>query len=116
MEVATDYFEAQGFSTKDVSSNRPYDLRCDQGDLTIHVEVKGTQTKGEQVILTANEVQFAREHADRMVLFIVHSIEVTKHGNDDVEASRGTQQVHMSWDVDEGELATINYRYSVPEP
>lgn len=65
--------------------------------------------------LTANEVEFAREHADRMVLFIVHSIEVTERENVDVEARGGTRQVFMPWYVDEGELAAINYRYSVPD-
>lgn len=116
MTRATEFFRNLGFSVDDVSPRHPYDLRCEQGDLTVHVEVKGTQTSGKKVILTANEVEFAREHADRMVLFIVHSIEITEHGNGDVVASGGTQQIYMPWDVDEGELATINYRYSVPEP
>lgn len=115
MSRAEKYFQEKGFKTKDVSGNRPYDLRCEHGDLTIHVEVKGTQTDGETVILTANEVGFARDNSARMVLFVVHSIEIDDPSSDNPTAIGGTNEVYMPWDVDEGELSVINYRYDTPD-
>lgn len=115
MTRATEFFQNLGFEVTDVSATRPYDLRCEHGDLTIHVEVKGTQAAGERVILTANEVEFARDHADRMVLFVVHSISVSENSAGEPRAENGTENVLMPWDVDEGELSPISYRYAVPE-
>lgn len=115
MNLARDHFESLGFKTRDVSSNHPYDLRCEQGELTIHVEVKGTQTEGDRVILTANEVEFARQHSDRMVLFIVHSVEMSEGHDGTLKAAGGIENILMPWDVDEGVLAPISYRYEVPQ-
>lgn len=115
MRRAEHYFEKKGFDTRNVSGNHPYDLRCEQGDLTIHVEVKGTQTDGEQVILTGNEVEFAREHKDRMVLFVVHSIHVNEIEDGGVEARGGIDRVYMPWNVDAGKLTAIHYKYQVPQ-
>lgn len=116
MERANDYFRKRGFEVEDVSVEQPYDLRCEQGDLTVHVEVKGTQTDGSQVILTANEVEFAREHTARMVLFIVHGVEIEGDAKNGVSASGGERRVYEPWDVDQGVLSVINYRYEPPTP
>jgi len=43
----------------DHSKTKPYDLYCIRGAEVLHVEVKGTQTSGEDIILTAGEVEFA---------------------------------------------------------
>lgn len=115
MRRAEDFMERLGFESDDVSKTHSYDLRCERGDLTVHVEVKGTQSAGDRIFLTANEVEFAREHSERMILFVLHSIKVEEMENGDVEARGGEQVVHMPWNVDDGGLSVVNYRYSVPE-
>lgn len=45
-----------------------FDLLATRGDERLYVEVKGTSTSGEQVILTKNEVAHARANKAVMVL------------------------------------------------
>lgn len=55
---------------------KPYDLRCQRGKEVRYVEVKGTTTPGTKVLLTSNEVKFARRQAATMDLFVVGGIKV----------------------------------------
>ncbi len=56
--------------------NNPFDLECTSSKKTIYVEVKGTQTSGDEVILTDGE----KEHLGRNVrcseIFVFHHIRV----------------------------------------
>lgn len=81
--------------------------------MILYVEVKGTTTAGESVLLTPNEVAFARSHAGRMELFLVHGIvlEQTRAG---VRAVGGVERVLPQWGVDVGVLAPALYRYTLP--
>jgi|SRR6185503_7298494 len=53
--AAIEHFEAAGWTVEDVGDFRPYDLHCTKDGRTLHVEVKGTTSAGEKVILTRNE-------------------------------------------------------------
>lgn len=77
MSRAKKYFKDLNFHVEDHSRTKPYDLYCTKGPATMYVEVKGTRSVGEEIQLTPNEVEHARLHGDRSVLFIVHSVEVT---------------------------------------
>jgi len=59
MRCAINHFQAAGYVVEDMSARNPFDLRCHNATEDIFVEVKGTQTPGQTVILTANEVGFA---------------------------------------------------------
>ena len=109
MARAIAHFESAGYTVLDRSKNSSFDLECLRGSEQLYVEVKGTRTKGEGVILTANEVGFARKNRANMVLFVVQSIEV--HGK---KLTKGFDRIIKPWDVDKGELASISFRYKVP--
>jgi len=113
MAAATVYFEDKGYSVKDTSAHKPYDLVASKDEEFLYVEVKGTTTVGEQVILTKNEVRHAQEHRDQMVLFILHDI-VVKDGEDGPVASGGMRRVLWTWDVDEGDLTALSFTYKLP--
>jgi hypothetical protein len=51
-------FESRGYEVKDVSKKEPYDRHCTKSDEVKYVEVKGTQTGGTDIVLTAGEVNF----------------------------------------------------------
>src|SRR5262249_29632608 len=68
MQRAARHFRAEGFHVEELG--KPYDLHCTRGHEVLYVEVKGTTTNGEEVLLTPNEVDFARQNAARMVLFV----------------------------------------------
>lgn len=66
MEAAKRHFLSDGYEVEDHSKNRPYDLCCKRKKELLYVEVKGTQTKGEEIILTSGEVDFARRHREQI--------------------------------------------------
>ncbi len=111
MARAIAHFESAGYTVLDQSKNSSFDLECIKGREQLYVEVKGTRTKGEGVILTANEVEFARKNRAKMVLFVVQSIEVVGK-----KLTKGFDRIIKPWDVDQGELASISFRYKVPTP
>ena len=53
-----------------------YDYTCTDKGRTIYVEVKGTQTRGEKVILTRKEKAHLESNSDN-ILYVRHSIDVT---------------------------------------
>jgi Protein NO VEIN, C-terminal len=105
--------EDQGYNCEDRSKTCPYDLRCSKGQEVLHVEVKGTQTDGGEVFLTPGEVQFARSHKGQMALFVLHSIQVAE-GDDGFVLSGGERPLIQPWDVDQGTLVPVSFKYGVP--
>lgn len=84
------------------------DLRCgSNGKTTIHVEVKGTTTAGESVILTRREVERAR--AGKAALFVLHSVRLKGE-----KATGGVERVIYKWDIGKGRLTPLNFQYKLP--
>jgi len=110
MRAARRHFSSLGYAVEDRSKNHPYDLLCTRKRERLHVEVKGTQTKGEGIVLTSGEVNFARSHKPAMALFVLHSIRVSATGR----LSGGKNRVVAPWDVDLGRLKPISFMYEVP--
>ena len=98
---------------EDVGSTHPFDLRCTHQRQELHVEVKGTTSNGEQVILTRNEVRHARAQHPDVELFVVRGIMLTP-GEDGLIATGGIPMAHERWRVDDGQLEPIAYQYRVP--
>jgi hypothetical protein len=113
MDAAKRYFEAQLYNWDDHSKTRPYDLRCTQDEEVLYVEVKGTQTDGGEIILTPDEVEFARSHKHQMALFVLHSIQVVE-GDDGLVLSEGERHLLLPWDVDSGTLKPVSFKYNLP--
>jgi hypothetical protein len=108
MKAATRYFRSKGYDVEDHHKDHPYDLGCTKKNEKLFVEVKGTQTNGESIILTSGEVEFARRQKGQMALFVLHSIKVSADGE---VLSNGEKTVILPWDVDEGRLKPISYWY-----
>lgn len=112
MNAAADFY-SQLWTVEDVHGTESYDLVCRNRDEEIRVEVKGTTTNGTDVILTPSEVRHAREYS-RTVLFILSNIELDRAEDGMVVATRGVRHVVDPWNIDEGELTPIGYRYQPP--
>jgi hypothetical protein len=112
MNAATAYY-APGWDVEDVHGRESYDLVCRRGDATKHVEVKGTTTDGAEVILTPNEVTHARRHPDT-ALFILSGIQIERDSDGTATATGGTPHVHDPWQIDNGTLIPVGYRYQPP--
>ena len=111
MKIARKHFESLGYTVAVLG--RPYDLLCSANGQTLYVELKGTTTDGAGVLLTPNEVAFARGHKGQMALFIVHGIE-TSNTEGQAIASGGNVRLLHPWDIDIGALQPLGYSYSVP--
>ena len=113
VQIAKSYYEEKGYAVE--VKGKPYDLRCTRNDAQIFVEVKGTQTPGEEVLLTPGEVTFARQNKTEMALLVVHGITVDKQA-DPPSASGGTTRLCEPWDIDCGELEPLGYSFKPPRP
>jgi Domain of unknown function (DUF3883) len=107
---AKQYYEALGYVVE--VRGKPYDLRCSKFDSVLHVEVKGTTTTGQQILLTPNEVAFVTDHSSSMALFIVSGLQVSLE--DEPKVSGGTEIEIRPWQIQHERWAPIGYSYSVP--
>jgi hypothetical protein len=62
------YYRDRGWAVTDTRLNRPYDAVADNGTERIYLEAKGTQSGGDSVIVTRNEVHHARQHPGECVM------------------------------------------------
>lgn len=106
MKAATKRFRNDGFAITDVSAHRSYDLLCKKGAKELHVEVKGTTTDGDAIVLTYNEVKHACDPRTSCALFILHSIKLSGQ-----KASGGKQRIINPWKLEEEQLKPVCYTY-----
>jgi hypothetical protein len=112
MRVATEHLEQSGWRVEDVSTTRSYDLHCTAGAETLYVEVKGTTGDGSAVLLTPNEVAFARERSPATGLLVVSQV-VLEAGDEGPVCSEGVLRLVHPWDPDAGgDLHPMGYRYA----
>jgi len=114
MQKAEKYYQDRGFTVHDQSSIRPYDLKCVHSEQELFVEVKGTQSTGEKIILTPNEVEFAKQNMSAMVLFVVSSVVVNEH-EDGVDVTGGRIRIIQPWNVEQGDLIPMSFSYVLPD-
>ena len=88
-----------------------YDYTCTDKGRTIYVEVKGTQTRGEKVILTRKEKAHLESNSDN-ILYVRHSIDVTSGKAPRV--SGGGEKVLDRWDPKTGSFSAVTYFYTLP--
>jgi hypothetical protein len=114
MAKAIEYFTSRGWTVRDVSARRSYDLECSRrrGREWLHVEVKGTTSRGLAVLLTANEVGHAREAHPNTALFVLAQVRVVE--GDPPRATGGVAIIRQPWDVDVGTLVPLAYEYRLP--
>ena len=114
---AIEYFTRLGWAAQRVGQEkRGYDLECtNDADEVLHIEVKGTQTQGEKVELTENDVRHNREVVGCMAghaLYVVTRIKVSREGG--ITCSEGEANCIWPWILDERDLVPTKYSYSVP--
>jgi hypothetical protein len=105
MRLATQYFSQQWEAVTDVSLRCSFDLLCQSADRELRVEVKGTTSLGEQVLLTRREVEEAKSPG--YALFVVSEIRLGE--GDPVSASGGIARVIHDWDLTRHLLTPIAY-------
>lgn len=82
---------------KDVSRNASCDLICRNGSENLFVEVKGTTTTGESILLTPNEVELAEREYPRTAAFIVSGIILQVGDDGALVATGGNEREIRPW-------------------
>jgi hypothetical protein len=114
MDRADIYYSSLGYQVIDRSDtkNIGYDLLCIKGKELVEVEVKGTQSSGEEVIVTKNEVNNAKEQNNQADLFITYKIQlVLEEGSYKVLESK--EKVIEKWNPKDSDLTALTFRYKV---
>jgi hypothetical protein len=115
MDLAKKHYSALGCKVTDTSSTHPFDLSCSKDGRVTRVEVKGTQTIGSSVEVTAAEVDSARQGGElgyATDLFIVHSIRLTGMG-ESLQAHGGATRVIRDWHPLDANLRATTFRYEI---
>jgi ribosomal protein L37AE/L43A len=113
MQLTRGLYERDGWSLKDTSSVSPYDFYAEKGAERRFIEVKGTTGAGDSVMLTASEVQHAREHQQETALVIVSDVRV-EAVDGEWHADAGHIACHCyPWTPEDNRLSPTEYRYDV---
>ncbi|WP_406485016.1 MrcB family domain-containing protein [Streptomyces microflavus] len=110
VHVATPFFEAQGWTVKDVGDRESFDLLLKRGEERLHAEVKGTTSAGHDVILTRAEVEKQRRYYPANALVVVHSIVLDRAAEEPI-ASGGVLHCTSPWEIADEDLTVISYAY-----
>lgn len=110
VRMATEHFEARGWSVKDVGDRESFDLLLTREGQRLHVEVKGTTSAGLEVILTRAEVEKQRKYYPDNALVVVHSIELDRTGEEPATFG-GVLHCTSPWAVEDEDLTVISYAY-----
>jgi hypothetical protein len=113
MQAAKSYLVDAGHrKIEDTSEFKPYDFTCERNGCVFFVEVKGTQTRGDAVVLTDNEKAHAEQNPTNSILFVLHSVKVRTGTKP--KASGGTQRIIDPWHISQGTLKPIDWIYTLP--
>ena len=110
VRMATEHFEAQGWTVKDVGDKESFDLLLTKGERRLYVEVKGTTSAGREVILTRAEVEKQRKYHPDNALVVVHSIELDRAAAEPATFG-GVLHSTSPWVVEDEDLTVISYSY-----
>jgi hypothetical protein len=110
VKLATEHFEVQGWTVRDVGAKESYDLLASRGDERLHIEVKGTTSLGHQIVLTRSEVEQQRHLVPHNALVIVHSIGLDRSTRPPT-ATGGVLTCISPWTVEDENLTVVSYFY-----
>lgn len=115
MALAREWLEGLGYSVKDKSQSAPFDFEATRDGETIKVEVKGTTAPScSEFFMTRNEVELHRVEQGKTGLALVYGIKLHRDGNGGCEASGGTCQGEIGWDIGLCTLQPVAFRVSRP--
>lgn len=112
VDRALAHLEALGYATRDVGATESYDIDAKRPGEHLHVEVKGTTSPGQEVVLTKNEVDLNAEKWPNTMLIVVSGIHLDRTASPP-RASGGSLRVVHPWRVEAEDLTPISYRYRV---
>lgn len=105
------HYREHGFTVTDTRIGRPYDAVAEKGGAILYLEAKGTTSDGARVVVTRNEVAWARIHLGQCIMGIWSGIVFDSTG--EVDLTQGYRELYY-WHPEDGELEPIDYDWDVP--
>lgn len=102
---ACSFYEKRGYSV--IEKGKPYDLLCEKPGEVIHVEVKGSRSTLDAILVTTNEIKDARNIGWRSDLFLVDNIVLES-------TDSGRCRLKSNWVPEDNDLTPMQYRYKFP--
>ena len=114
VDLAVSYFKSTNNwkSIKDTGDKESYDLLLTNKSKKMYVEVKGTQSSGDKVFLSKNEVIVQKKFYPNNALVIVSGIKLEK--GEEPKASGGNIKVISPWKIMNNHLTAMAFEYEVP--
>lgn len=112
MKRATEYFVGLGWSVKNVSSHKSFDLLCERKGRELRVEVKGTTGYGHEILLTRNEVEHALSRPSKVALFILSEITLKTRNRKPI-AVGGVEKIFHPWKLSRSRLQPRVYSLAI---
>ena len=114
VDLAISYFRSTNNweSIKDTGDKESYDLLLTNKSKKMYVEVKGTQSSGDKVFLSKNEVIVQKKFYPNNALVIVSGIKLEK--GEEPKASGGNIKVISPWKIMNNHLTAMAFEYEVP--
>jgi hypothetical protein len=113
MQLAKAHLRKLNWHVHDVSSLKPYDFECTRGGEELIVEVKGTISLGQQIVITRNEVAAHHARYPSNALIIVHSIKLTQSPAG-LKPEGGKLCMLSPWEIKENNLRPLAFQYVIP--
>lgn len=112
VEVAITQLKKKGFTNiKDVGMNHSYDIAAKLNGIDYYIEVKGTISLGEKVVLTKNEVLLHKQEHPNNALIVVSEINLDRSEPPSV---KGGKVLFISpWKINESDLEALGYDYRI---
>lgn len=108
--LACDYLRNEGYTVKDVGAVESYDIDATRQGERLYVEVKGTTSHGDEVVLTKNEVDLISSKNPDTMLIVVSEIHLDRRDTTPL-ASGGIIRAARPWLIEHERLTPISYRY-----
>lgn len=106
-----EHYRQRGFTVTDTRVGRPYDAVAKNDGVVLFLEAKGTTSDGARVVVTRNEVAWARSHSGQCVMGIWSGIRFDSSG--EVDPTIGNRRV-CYWNPADGALEPIDFDWHVP--
>ncbi|GGP18472.1 hypothetical protein GCM10012278_90800 [Nonomuraea glycinis] len=97
----------------DTSRTESFDYVVEIDGAAWHVEVKGTTGDPQEILLTPNEVQHAKDYP-HVALFVLSNITVSRDHDGGMTVSRGRASIFHPWSLDQARLSPVGYKYHLP--
>lgn len=104
------FYRERGWTVTDTRLNRPYDAVAVRGTEEIYLEAKGTQSAGQSVILTRNEVNHARKHSGQCRMGVWSGMRLI---DGVVDSEAGSFRV-IDLDPDDRDLRPRDFDWTLP--